>query len=45
MSNTQRTEKEVKERKIKALLGLKFGTIEPNTLEWYRAQADAEETI
>lgn len=45
MSNTQRTEKEVRERKAKAILALKFGTVEEGTLAYWRAKADAEETI
>lgn len=43
MTNTQRTEREEKDKKVKAILALKFGTVELNSLAYYIALADAEE--
>lgn len=46
MGHTQRTEREVKEKKVKAILALKFSTVEQGTIAYYRALADSqEETI
>lgn len=45
MSNTQITETEAKQRKAKAIIALKFGTVEEGTLAYYRALSDKEEII
>jgi hypothetical protein len=42
MGHTQRTEREEKERKVKAILAVKFGTVEPGSLAYWEALADAE---
>lgn len=45
MEHTQITEREAKERKIKATLAIKFGTIKEGSIQYYRALADREATI
>lgn len=42
MGHTQRTEKEARDRKIKAVQALKFGTVEPGTLAFWVAMGDRD---
>ena len=43
MSNLQMTETEERQRKIKSLLAIKFGTVELNSLAYWKALGDSEQ--
>lgn len=45
MANIQITETEAKEKKVKAIMALKFGLVEVGSLLYWRMLADREETV
>ena len=45
MTYSALSEKEERERKVKAILSIKFGLVEVNTLSYYRMLSDIENII